>query len=159
MSIKVLCDGIIARLKKGLIEDRIEAGQEPLLKAVYTETEYDAIQENVMIHPSAAVIYNGYTPRANPGQMKTIPGVQLVGMQFMVVLNIASAANTLTNEGVQDEVSPLFDAVLEELLGYRISSNFLPLALDPAPGAAVSRAGFGYYPVAFTTARTYRGKN
>lgn len=159
MSVAAISKAIQARLQKMLIDDPKAAGNLPLAETIYSAREYEAVAENNMLCPSVAVIYSGYTPIQTPGQAANTSSIQEVGMQFMVVLNVASAADTATADGVQDEVSPLFDAAMEALLGFRPVPKFKPLKLDPAPGAALSSAGFGYYPLAFTTAATYRGKN
>lgn len=157
MSVAAISKSLQDRLRQVLIDDRVSAGQLPLAEVVYSAREYEAVAENVMVCPSVAVIYSGYTPIQTPGQAANQATHQQVGFQFMVVLNVSSAADTATAEGVQDEVSPLFDAALQALLGFRPLKGFLPLKLDPAPGAALSSAGFGYYPIAFTTAAAYRG--
>lgn len=157
MSVAAISKALQARLQQVLIDGPAAAGQPKLAEAIYSAREYEAVPENNMICPSVAVIYSGYTPIQTPGQSATQAAHQQVGFQFLVVLNVSSAADTFTAEGVQDEVSPLFDAVLQALLGFRPLKGFLPLKLDPAPGAAVSSAGFGYYPIMFTTAASYRG--
>lgn len=157
MSVAAISKAIQDRLQKVLIDDAKAAGTLPLAEVIYSAREYEAVPENNMLCPSVAVIYSGYTPIQTPGQAANTSSTQQVGFQFMVVLNVSSAADTATADGVQDEVSPLFDAVLQGLLGFRPIPKFLPLKLDPAPGAALSTAGFGYYPLAFTTAATYRG--
>lgn len=154
MSVSVISKAIQERLRKGLITDLAI----PLVEMVYSQRDYVAVPENNMVCPSIAVIYSGYTPVQTPGQAVVTAMNQQVAYQFLIVLNISNAGDTSTGEGVEDEVSPLFDACLELLLGFRPAPNFLPLKLDPAPGAAVSDAGFGYYPISFTTARAYRGK-
>lgn len=157
MSVAAISLAIQARLQKLLIDDPKAAGNLPLAETIYSAREYEAVPENNMLCPSVAVIYSGYTPIQTPGQAVNTSAIQQVGFQFMVVLNVASAADTATADGVQDEVSPLFDAVLKGLLGFRPLPGFLRLKLDPAPGAALSSAGFGYYPLAFTTAASYSG--
>lgn len=157
MSVAAISQAIQARLQKVLIDDRQAAGTTPLAEVIYSAREYAAVAENVMVTPSVAVIYSGYTPTQTPGQANNMAGIQEVAFQFMVVLNVSSAADTYTADGVEDEVSPLFDAAMEALLGFRPLAKFKPLKLDPAPGAALSSAGFGFYPIAFTTAATFRG--
>ncbi|QZI85828.1 hypothetical protein HXXDennis_26 [Xanthomonas phage HXX_Dennis] len=157
MSVAAISKALQARLRQVLIDAPTAAGQPALAETVYSAREYDAVAENNMLCPSVAVIYSGYTPIQRPGQAANQANRQQVGFQFLVVLNVSSAYDTATAEGIQDEVSPLFDAVLKALLGFRPLQGFLPMTLDPAPGAAVSSAGFGYYPIAFTTAASYVG--
>ncbi len=158
MSIEAISKAIQDRLTQQLITDRQAAGLPPLLETVYGHTDYAAVPEENIVCPSAAVVYSGYTPQQTPGNAANMAHVQLVAFSWLVVLNVSNAGDTGTGEGVQDEVSPLFDACMQALLGFRPVPGFTPLKLDPAPGAAVSDAGFGYYPLAFTTAATYRGK-
>jgi len=154
MSVSAISKAIQARLTQGLITDQVT----PLVDMIYSQRDYLAVPENNMVCPSIAVVYSGYTPTQTPGQAANTAMNQEVSFQFLIVLNISNAGDTATGEGVEDEVSPLFDACMELLLGFRPAAGFKPLKLDPAPGAAVSDAGFGYYPLAFTTARAYRGK-
>lgn len=148
MSVVAVEAAIVARLKAQMLDIAV-----PLLKAVYAEQEYAALPERTMVTPSAAVIYQGYTPTQNikPG------GIQEIRFEYLVVLNVRSAKSTDTGQGVRDEASPLIDAALAALLGFRPIAKFQPLKLEPAPGAALSDAGFGYYPLAFSTLATYRG--
>lgn len=157
MSVNTLSLAIQDRLRKFLVTDRVSAGQLPLVELVYGHQDYAAMPESNMVCPSVAVIYSGYTPQATPGNVTNTAHIQLVGYSFVICINVSHAGDTGTGEGVQEEVSPLFDACMEALLGFKPGKPFTPLKLDPAPGAAVSEAGFGYYPLAFTTARTYRG--
>lgn len=126
-----------------------------LVQMVYAHQDYADVAEVNMVTPSLAVIYNGYTPGGQPGD-KPVP-VQSIALGFIVVVNVASALQTDRGDGVRLEASPIIDAVLEALLGWRPIPKFQPLKLEPAPGAAVSDAGFGYYPLAFSTTATYRG--
>lgn len=155
--IDVVANAMVARLQQQLIAARVDAGGDALVEAVYTQAEYTAIPETSMVTPSLAVIYNGYTPRATPGNNGTVPNVALVGLSFLVVINVASALSTNEADGLHDAVSPVFDAVLHALLGFRPAKGMACMSLEPAPGAAVSDAGFGYYPMSFSTAATYRG--
>lgn len=157
MSVAAISKAIQDRLQARLIDEPKTAGIVPLAEAIYSGREYAAVPESNMVCPSVAVIYSGYTPVQTPGQATNTAARQQVSFQFIVVLNVSSAADTATAEGIQDEVSPMFDAALKALLGFRPLQGFLPLKLDPAPGAAVSSAGFGYYPLAFSTAAHYAG--
>lgn len=126
-----------------------------LVEQVYTHGDYADIPEGNMVTPSLAVIYAGYEPTANPGNAAHI---QLIAFNFTVVINVASALQSDRGDGVRAEASPIFDATLEALLGFRPLPKFKPLQLKPAPGAAISETGFGYYPLAFSTSAQYMGR-
>lgn len=157
MSVQVISVAIRQRLTQRLVTDREAAGLPRLALEVYSHRDYALLPEDGLICPSVAVVYGGYSPIQTPGQTIKTAAIQQIGFQFLTVINVSSAADTHTGEGVQEEVSPLFDACLEALLGFVPAKGFSGLKLDPAPGAAVTEAGFGYYPLAFTTAATYRG--
>jgi hypothetical protein len=126
-----------------------------LVRVVYAHQDYADVPEVNMETPSLAVVYNGYTPGE---RIQPAGAIQTVVLGFLIVINVSSALQTDRGDGVRMEASPIFDAVMEALLGWRPIPKFQPLKLEPAPGAALSDAGFGYYPVAFSTAATYRGK-
>lgn len=154
--IDVISAAMVKRLSDRLIADRVAAGQVALVEAVYSQTEYVAVPESQMVTPSLAVVYSGYTPDGTPGTSKKVAHIQRVGFSFLVVINVASAFNSNEADGVNEEVSPVFNAVLEALLGFRPGKGIEPMSLEPAPGSAFD-AGFMYYPVSFTTAATYVG--
>ena len=152
MSVKALEDAIVARLKAQLMDAPELAA--PLVLEVYGHQDYADVPEVNMVTPSIAVVYTGYTPgeRADKAGL-----IQSIAFGWTIVVNVASAEQSARGDGVRAEASPNFDAVLEALLGWRPLPKFQPLKLEPAPGAAVSDAGFGYYPLAFSTTATYRG--
>lgn len=145
MSVSAVADSIRARL-----EATVKAAG--LVRLVYSQSEYSALPESGMATPSLAVIYTGYAPGGQVGQGR----VQNVEFGFLVSVNVRNARNSATVDAVQADASPIFDAVLAELLGWRPLPKFQPLKLEAAPGAAHSDAGFGYYPLAFSTTGTYR---
>lgn len=152
MSVKALEDALVARLKAQLVDAPELAA--PLVLEVYGHQDYADVPEVNMVTPSIAVVYTGYTPGERADQAGTI---QSIAFGWTIVVNVASAQQSARGDGVRDEASPIFDAVLAALLGWRPLKGFQPMKLEPAPGAAVSDAGFGYYPVAFSTTATYRG--
>lgn len=145
MSITAVEAAIVARLVERLKVPGI-------VREVYSHTDYADISESVMATPSVAVIYQGY----NPGTRLPGGAIQSVAFSFLVVVNVRNATNTNRGQGQRLDASPIIDATMEALLGFRTVPKFQPLQLEPAPGAAVSDAGFGYYPLAFSTTATYR---
>lgn len=130
-----------------------------LVTYVYSAGEYATVGEESQLTPAAAVIYNGYEPGDEVGQ-----GIQqAVDLQFLVVLITRSAVDFAQGGGARDDVSPVFDALLPAVLGWRptLPGGVFPspFRLAAAPGAQVSAQGFAYWPVAFTIRRTYRGTN
>lgn len=145
------------------IEAALVARLEATLKAtghvlhVYSAGEYATVAEGSQRTPAAAVLYNGYEVGDEVGQ-----GIQqAVDLQFLVVLVTRSAVDFAQGGGAADDVSPIFDALLAAVLGWRppIAGPAFPspFRLAAAPGATVSQQGFAYWPVAFTIRRTYRG--
>lgn len=150
MSVQAIEAALVERLQERLQE----AGH---VLHVYSAGEYAQVEEQSQVHPAAAVIYNGYEVGDEVGQ-----GIQqAVEFEFLVVLVTRSAADFAHGGGARDDVSPIFDALLAAVLGWRppiTGPGFpSPFRLAPAPGAAVSEQGFAYWPVAFTIRRTYRG--
>lgn len=124
---------------------------------VYSAGEYATVEEGSQLTPAAAVIYNGYEVGDEVGQ-----GIQqAVDLQFLVVLVTRSAVDFANGGGAADDVSPIFDALLAAVMGWRptLPDGVFPspFRLAAAPGATVSQQGFAYWPVAFTIRRTYRG--
>lgn len=133
---------------------KLATGPDALVKVVYGHQDYADVPEVNMVTPSLAVIYTGYVPGPKGDQAGA---VQSIAFGWTIVVNVSSAQQSARGDGVRAEASPIFDAVLEALLGWRPIKKFQPLKLEPAPGAAVSDHGFGYYPLAFSTTATYRG--
>ena len=147
MSVTVIEAALVARLEAQL---KVPG----MVRQVYTQTDYERVQERAMVTPSVAVIYSGYGLGDKVGTAGMIREVQF---NWLVVVNVRNAYATDSGQGVRDDASPIFDAVLESLLGFRPSPKHKPMQLEPAPGAALNDAGFGYYPLAFSTLATYRG--
>ncbi len=152
MSIPQLEQAILARLKATLKD--VADPLVPLVREVYSQTDYTAIQERAMVTPSVALIYTGYHLGASIDPSRAI---QEVGFDWLVVVNVRNAKNPSTGEAVRADAGPIFDAALAALIGWKPLPKFRPMKLEPAPGAALSDAGFGYYPIAFSTLGTYRG--
>lgn len=148
MSITLIEAALVDRLRTRLVDDA------HLVEVVYAHQEYADVPEAVMVTPSLAVIYNGYSPGTAADQAGLIQSIEF---DWLVVVNVASAQQSDRGDGVRLVASPIIDAVFAALLGFRPLPKFRPMKLAPAPGAAVTDAGFGYYPLAFTTTATYRG--
>ena len=150
MSVQAIEAALVARLTERLKD----AGH---VVAVLTAGEFATMQEQSQVHPAAAVIYNGYEVGDEVGR-----GVQqAVELSFLVVLVTRSAVDFANGGGAADDVSPIFDALLPAVMGWRptLPDGVFPspFQLAAAPGAQVSGQGFAYWPVAFTIRRTYRG--
>lgn len=145
---------IEAALVQRLVEKLKDTG---LVVRVYTAGEYALLGEESQLHPAVAVIYNGYTPGDEVGQ-----GVQqAVTLEFLVVAITRSAVDFNHGGGAAEDVSPIFDATVQAVIGWRptLEGGTFPstFKLAAAPGSAVSGSGFAYWPMAFTIRRTYRG--
>lgn len=142
MSIVAIQTAIAARL-----QDRVN------VKRIYTAAEIAQTEEQSQLTPNLALMYNGY----RTGEQLGLGQIQELTFEFLVIVTVRNAYNTATHDGARDEASPLIDAVMAALLGYRPVQGMGTLRLADAPAAAFSEAGFGYYPVAFEISRTYRG--
>lgn len=150
MSVQAIAEALEARL----IDKLKDAG---LVSYVYSAGEFAQVEEDSQLTPAAAVIYNGYEVGDEVGN-----GVQqAVTLQFLVVLVTRSATGFARGSGAAEDVSPIFDALLAAVIGWRppLEDGVFPspFKLAAAPGAAVSSQGFAYWPVAFNIRRTYRG--
>lgn len=150
MSVQAIEAALVARLVAKLKDA-------DLVQTVYTTGEYALVREDSQLHPAAAVVYNGYEVGDEVGQ-----GIQqAVDLKFLVILVTRSAVDFAHGGGAADDVSPIFDALLPAVIGWRPTlpdgAFTSPFRLEAAPGAPVSDQGFAYWPVAFTIRRTYRG--
>lgn len=147
MSFTAVESAIVERLKDKLGD---------LVLKVYSAAELAQVEEESQKTPAVMVAFDGYAPvTPNGGSQGKI---QLVEKAWLVVPHVRSARDTRTHQGARDEASPIIDAVLQALIGWRPPiDGEMPLALAGAPGAAFTDAGFAYYPLAFTNRRTYRG--
>jgi hypothetical protein len=152
VSIVAVESAIVARLVERLKVVAPAALAPGQVREVYTQAEYTSVPEANLVTPSVAVVYTGYTPGP-----KAANSIQEIQFGWLVVVNVRNARNVASGQGVRDDASPLVETTLEALLGFRPIPKFKPLQLEPAPGAALTDAGFGYFPLAFSTAATYRG--
>lgn len=148
MSVVAVEAAIVDRLRSKIQNDL------QLVEVVYGHKDYASVPEINMVTPSLAVIYNGYTPGSSADKAGMI---QSIALQWIVVINVSNAMQSDLGAGVRQDVSPIFDATLAALLGWRTIPKFQPLKLEPAPGAVQQDSGFGYFPLAFSTTATYRG--
>lgn len=143
------------------IVDRLKDKLGALVKAVYTTTEVAQVEESSQATPNVAVIFQGYTPvAAAGGGAATYAGrTQTIEKTYYITVCVRSALNTRTSAGARQASSPIVEAVIKALLGWRPADlpEEGPLQLAPAPGPAFTDAGFAYYPIAFTNRRTYIG--
>lgn len=140
---------IVVRLKDKLGTD---------VKAVMTMAEYDAIGEVSQFSPLVGLVHQGYAPVATPGGNYGAR-VQQIEHTFFAVVVMRSALETKTSRGARESASPLFDATMRALVGWRPSDlpDYGPMQLAPAPGPQFPEPGIGFYPIAFTNRRTIRG--
>lgn len=138
--------------------DRLTEKLGPMIKRVFTTSEYADVEESSQDTPNVAVIYQGYAPVSTPGGMYGAK-VQQIEKTFYVVVAVRSALNTRTRKGAREASAPIVQAIMDALIGWRSKAlpDEGPLQLAPAPGAAFTDAGFAYYPIAFTNRRTHRG--
>lgn len=145
MSVQALESALIARLQSGL------SGQ---VQRIYSAAEIAQVQEQAQLSPAVSVLYDGMRPITDLAN----GSIQQIAFRFLVVAIARNATQTQVSAGARADGSGLLDAILESLLGFRPAAGCSGLELQQAPPAIFTQAGFAYYPLAFETRRTYRGK-
>jgi hypothetical protein len=149
MTVHAIEEAMIARLTAKMITEPAT----PLVQNIYTAAQVAQMEERLQLSPSVTVIYNGYRTAENLAQ----GAIQQVILSYLVIVAVRNAKAAATSLGVREDASPILDAAMEALMGFRPITGASPLRLADAPGAGFSDAGFGYYPLAFEISRTYRG--
>ena len=142
---------IIARLQATVGQDNPDPAKR-LARFVYDQKGYTDTEEESQLSPAVAVIYNGYRALGQVGN----GAVQAVEFEFLIVVVTNSSKDTLRNTGAKAQASPLFGAVLSALTGWKPAPGSKRFMLTDAPGAGISKAGFTYTPLGFTTRVDYQ---
>lgn len=158
MTIETVQDAIVARLVARFMPlPSTPNAPENKVRKVYTAAELSQVEEQSQVCPHWCVVYNGYEPVDSEMVAASQGAIQQVRFNWLVVLGIRNAKGTATHQGAREDAAPLLDEALAALMGFRPATGYSPLVLEPAPGAGFTDKGFAYYPLAFTTGRTYRG--
>lgn len=133
---------IVNRLK-----DKMPAGV-----TVVTLADLARVTEYRNKAPAVFVVYEGFSPAATPGP--SVPGVQAIELQFVVVVTTKNAAGNGIGTAARDESASLEEVVVTSLIGHHVGGGKY-LRLSPSPGAEYD-PGYSYTPIAFTCQRTMK---
>lgn len=119
---------------------------------VLTATDLAGVEERAQVTPALHLVYRGHRPTQELGQGK----IQEIEQTWWTVVAVRSVRDIQGGSGSREQAGPIIDALVQALAGWRPAPDLasLKLAASPAPGY---RAGFGYYPLAWTTRLHMRG--
>ena len=119
---------------------------------VYSADELADIEENSQYTPAYHVVYNGYT---QPDDDTGI-GILQLPQEWLVIVAVRNYTQTLRGQDKRIDADLLCDNVLENMVGYKLSTKHKELKLVSAP-QALQNGAFAYYPFAFQTNINIRG--
>lgn len=135
----------------GLIEARLR-DKMPELADVRQIVSLAAIEELTPAVPAALIMWDGddITGTSGPG------AAQVVRQRWIVVLAVRSAVMSNTGGGVITEAGPLLSGMIKALSGWAPSGLMRPMVRVSGikPGFF---AGYGFYPLTYTTTLVARG--
>lgn len=131
-----------------LIVDRLTEQLRGVAK-VFTADELSSIAEKQQVTPAVHVVYGGYSPTREVGN----GAIQEVETRWTLVV----AVRTARSHSNMEKASPIIDAVISAVAGWKPGNQRAHLKLSAAPAAAHT-PGFSYYPIQFTTKETVRGE-
>lgn len=104
------------------------------------------------ITPRLDVIYAGHQVLEQKGCSVRLQ------LRYLVVVAVRSARDTAGGSGARREAGPLLGAALAALAGWKPDASHGALRAV-TPFAPIFEAGFGYFPLLFTTTRSIQGAN
>jgi len=126
------------------------------VKAVLSAADLADVAEKQQTTPALHVISGGWKPTAvkpGSGGMLSAEFEQI----WLVVVAVRNVRSAKTGTDARAEAGPILAATLKALLGWRPSNEFQPFKPAPAPKPGFS-AGYGYFPLAFTTKTVVAGE-
>ena len=136
----IAAKGIIAKLKADIPE---------VSGRVYSAAELEDIKEAQQITPAIHVIHAGDSICSRSGDGST----QMFDQEYFVILAIRNAATQKTGEAARADAGEILCKILKTLQGFKPHSDCDPLKRTNAPSPGYG-AGYGYFPLAFTTRLT-----
>lgn len=120
---------------------------------VLTAGDAAMIEERSQLAPALYVVLDGYAPVQEVAR----GSVQQVEQQWVVYATVRNAARAATGQGVRDDAAIMVDLVLKALCGWKPHADFGPLFMGSDKGPEYTDAGYGYFPIRFTTRCVVRG--
>ena len=135
---------------EGLIIQRLK--DKSGISAVLSTTDLQGVSEKGQVTPAVHVIYGGFSPAGKAGN----PDVMKIKQSWMIIVTVRNVSSTNEAAAVNQEAGPHIMNVIQSLQGHKLSVDHSDLELQ-SPPAPLIRAGFGYYPILFTTNVITRG--
>lgn len=150
MSFLALEDLIVARL-----EERVAShawGDRKVPKVLVAADGAD-VEERSQFAPAYYVVFDNYEPvqEVNRGI------VQQIAQHWVIFVVVRNAKKHASAQGVRDDGAVMADLALSALLGWKGHADFSPLYMAADTGPVYSDAGYGYFPLRFTTRCVVRG--
>lgn len=141
---------IVARLEEriGLVEWDMRK-----VPRVFTAADSANVEERSQLAPAFYVVLDSYAPTQEVGR----GSVQQIEQQWVIYVVVRNAAKHASSQGVRDDADAMTDLVEKALCGWRPSLDFSPLMMGSDTGPIYSDAGFGYFPIRFSTRCVVRG--
>lgn len=128
-----------------LIVDRLRSRLSSNIK-VLSAADLVGVSENAQATPAVHVIYDGYRPTQVTGNGRK----QETEQTWLTVIAVRNVRDTRAATATREDAGPIMLDCLKALQGWKLSDEHSSLELAGAPKAGYS-AGFGYFPLAFTT--------
>lgn len=120
---------------------------------IFTASDAAQIEEKSQVVPALYIRLDGYDPVQETGG----GAITHFELTWTVFAAVRSAKSVSTGAGVREDAGVLLDLVLAALLGWTPAPGYSSMKAAPAGGPNYSEAGFGYFPLVFTTRTTIRG--
>lgn len=136
---------------ESLIVQRLEA---KVNAKIYTAAELAELDERKQKTPAVHVINGGF----GPTQARGDGVVQEIEHTWWLVVADKNATQSASGTGskVRSQVGPLIKQTIEAMIGWRPNNEHRAFRMAESPQPAYS-AGYGYFPLAFTTRTQHRG--
>jgi hypothetical protein len=137
------------------LQDKVDAADWTGKKKprVLTTSQAAQVEERSQVVPAIYVVLDGYQPVEQVGA----GAITSLESTWSIVVAVRSAKSHDSGDGIREDATALIDLVLDALLGFKPSPAFAAMKAAPSPGPAYTDAGFGYFPLIFTTRSTSRG--
>lgn len=146
---QLICARLLQRVQQ---LDEAEAWPTRVPK-VLTAADAANVEEQSQLAPAYYVVLESYAPTQEVGR----GGVQQIEQQWVIYVVVRNAQGHASGQGVRDDAKQMIDVVLAALCGWRPSAEFTPLLMGTDTGPIYSDAGYGYFPVRFSTRCVVRG--
>lgn len=138
---------VAERLIHCRLEERL-----PQEVAIMSAADLVGVSAQAQITPAIHILYDGYSIADEIAD----GAITMIEQRWLVVVAVRNVRDNASGQATREDAGPLLSLVLSALLGWRPSTEHSALKLGVAP-APVYDAGFGYFPLTFSTRLTARG--